>query len=449
MRTFITTIAQKVTNRPVVASLVALIAVILVPAAVFAWGPERPTFTIQQPAQYVTFNSITNNPAHGDERNFMKIREKDARNETYTDNMSLTAGKEYVVYVYYHNNAASNYNASGVGVAQDAFARAEVPAVVPKGQAKQAAAYVGASNANPVNVYDDVTLNNTTNADIALRYVPGSTNIHNFGPTNNAVMPDTILSGSGVKLGYDALDGTLPGCNEYAGYITFVVKADQPNFTFKKDVRVSGTSEWKDSVSAKPGTKVDYLLSYENTGTTQQNDVVLKDELPAGIKYISGSARLTDAASPNGKVVGDGIGTTGINIGSYTAGSNAFLVFSATVNGTSCETLTNRAAVETNNGSATDTANVVIPGDNCVEALPTTGPVEVIIGLVGVAAITVGIVYYVKSRKDLDVALHEAQSNHSTSKSNLISAPEPAKAEEVDADKTNITEHVTHKTHKK
>lgn len=28
-------------------------------ALAFAWGPDRPTFTIENPAQYVTFNSIT------------------------------------------------------------------------------------------------------------------------------------------------------------------------------------------------------------------------------------------------------------------------------------------------------------------------------------------------------------------------------------------------------
>jgi hypothetical protein len=98
------------------------------------------------PATYVTFNSITNNPAHGDERNFMQVRESTASNETYADSIALNPGKEYVVYMYYHNNAAANYNASGVGIAHGAFARAEVPAVVKNGSTgTKAVGYVGAT----------------------------------------------------------------------------------------------------------------------------------------------------------------------------------------------------------------------------------------------------------------------------------------------------------------
>ena len=432
LRTFINKISKKITPRSLAVGILTFVTVGMIPASVLAWGPNRQTFTIESPATYVTFNSITNNPSHGDERNFMQVREQTASNETYVDDISLSPGKQYVIYVYYHNNAASNFNASGVGVAHNAFARAEVPAVVPNGQTKQAAAYVGASNANPTSVYDDISLKNTSGGDIALRYVPGSTTIHNFGSTNGATMPDSILSNSGVKLGYNTLDGTLPGCNEYAGYITFRVQADQPNFAFKKDVRINGTKDWKDSVSTAAGTKVDYLLTYNNTGSTEQSNVVLKDQLPQGLTYIPGSAKLTNASNPNGKVIGDGISTTGVNIGSYTAGSNAFLVFSATVNGSPCLTLTNTAAAETNNGSEQDTATVQIAG-NCgtTTVLPTTGPVEVVAGFVGLAAMTVGIVYYFKSRRDLEEALHNAQSHPITSKATSPTALPKVDSEQI------------------
>ncbi len=414
-------ISKLVNNLPlqIVVIVASIVLAILVPAAmVLGWGPERPTYTAEVPADHVTFNSITNNPSHGDERNFMQIREREASNETYADDMSLTPGKEYVVYVYYHNNAAENLNASGVGVAQGAFARAEVPAVVPNGQTKQAAAHVGAANATPKSVYDDIRLSNNSGGDIALRYVPGSTTIHNFGATNGATMPDTILSGNGVALGYNALDGVLPGCNEYAGFVTFRIKADQPNFTFKKEVRLHSTKEWKDSIAVPSGSKVDYLLSYTNTGSTKQSDVVLKDQLPEGVKYIPGSSFLMNANNPAGKVVDDGIEGTGLNIGAYEPGSNALLRFSAIVEGEPCAVRTNIAAVETKNGSMNDNANVQIEGDCApVEELPTTGPIEVIAGLMGIAAITVGAVYYFKSRRDLESALYAAQSQPGLKKS--------------------------------
>lgn len=442
MRNIFKTFTQRLSNKAALSVFITLIAVAVLPLTALSWGPQRQTFTIEQPANFVTFNSITNNPGHGDERNFMQVREKEAPNSAYRDDVSLVGGKEYVVYIYYHNNAASNYNASGQGVAKDAFARAEIPGIVKTGGvATKGAAYVGASNANPTSVYDDVTFTNTTGTDISLRYVPGSTNIHSKGAVNNKVMPDTILGSGGVKLGYSALDGVLPGCHEYAGYITFVVKADQPNFTFKKDVRIAGTKGWQDSITAKKGDKVEYLLSYDNTGTTQQKDVTFKDELPKGLNYVPGSSKLTNASKPTGAPVTDGISKGGMNVGNYNGQSNAFLVFSATIDTDTCGPLVNRAAVETDNGHRIDTATVNVTGTNCAPpqeckpgipmgdprcnecvadpkaggeacALPQTGPAETAATLIAILAITVGIVYYIRSRKDLHDALTKAQTHH-------------------------------------
>ena len=44
-------------------ALSATLAVLALPLVnTFAYGPERATFTGEKPADYVTFNSITNNP---------------------------------------------------------------------------------------------------------------------------------------------------------------------------------------------------------------------------------------------------------------------------------------------------------------------------------------------------------------------------------------------------
>lgn len=445
MKKHIETLIEKFGLRPVVFTVVTLFAVVIAPTLAMSWGPDRPTFTRENPANYVTFNSITNSTPYGDERNFMRIKESTASNTTYGDDVNVTPGKEYEILVMYHNNAKSSLNASGVGVAHGAYARAEVPAVVPKGGANtMAAAYVGATNAQPTSVYDHINFKNTTAGDIAMRYVPGSAVIHNNGATNGTVLADTILSGTGVKLGYNSLDGVLPGCNEFAGYITFRVKADQPNFTFKKDVRIDGTKTWNDSITANKGAVVEYQLSYKNTGTMKQNDVVLKDVLPKGVTYVPGTSELINSANPNGKKLDDGIKGGGMNIGNYSPGANAFLYFKAKIDGNACDVLVNTAAAETDNGNVRDTATVNVGGDckntikvcdlttkqivnikedqfdskkhsknvaDCGAAseLPTTGPAEIIASLIAVAAITIGVVYYIKSRKDLQEALKKAQ----------------------------------------
>src|SRR5664279_4542995 len=92
------------------AGIAMLAAVLLIPAALFAWGPDRPTFKMDSPADYVTFNSIVNNPDHGDERNFVQIKEDSAPNSTYAEEVALQPGKTYDVYAFYHNNAKTSLN---------------------------------------------------------------------------------------------------------------------------------------------------------------------------------------------------------------------------------------------------------------------------------------------------------------------------------------------------
>ncbi|MDB5179601.1 MAG: exported protein of unknown function [Candidatus Saccharibacteria bacterium] len=429
-------------------AVVAMVAAaIIIPTAVLAWGPDRPTFTIAHPAGYVTFNSITDNPVQGDERNFVQVKDASASNSTYSENASLTPGKQYTVFVYYHNNAASNLNASGIGVAHGAYIKAQIPAVVAKGSTgTKAVGYVGAANATPTEVFDDVTFSNSTAGDIALRYVPGSAKIYNKGATNGSTLPDSIVT-TGTPLGYNALDGTVPGCNDYAGYVTFNITADQSNFDLQKQVRVAGTTAWSESVNAAPGTTVEYQLTYKNTGTTEQNNVVLKDTLPTNLSYVAGSTYLKNVSNPTPKLINDTLTTsTGINIGNYAPNSVAYVKFSAKVaseTALSCgtSTLHNVATVETNNGSKQDSADVVVanpkdcaPGTinvcqlstktivNIKESdfdaskyskdlsvctttppeLPRTGMSENIVAVIGLGAIVASVAYYIASRRALN-----------------------------------------------
>ncbi len=377
---------------------------IIIPATLFAWGPSRPTYTIANPADHVTFNSIIDNPAQGDERNFVQVRDAAASNTTYADSINLTTGHEYVVYVYYHNNAASNLNASGVGIAHGAYVQAQIPAVVVNGSTDKAVGYVGATNANPGVVWDDISLTNNTGSDVALRYVPGSATIHNFGATNGAAMSDNIVT-TGANLGYDSLNGDLPGCNQFAGYVTFRIKADQPNFTISKEVRIAGSTTWSKSVAAKAGDSLEYRIQYVNSGTTDQNNVVIKDVLPANISYVKGSTTIKNASNPTGKTISDNLTLSGINIGNYTAGSNAFVKFTAkvaAVNALVCgtNTMTNTAEAQTNNGSKQDSAVVVVTKQcQSVPELPHTGASENIAAFIGLGFMTTAAGYYLASRR--------------------------------------------------
>ena len=314
------------------AALVAILAAaIVVPASLYAWGPGRATFTEANPAPYVTFNSITNNRVYGDERDFVMV--KDASNKQdggWSNSATAEPGKEYVVRMYVHNNAASNLKL----VAENVRASASIK----QGTAKNIAisGFINSSNANPAQVWDDAAL--TSDKDFNVNYVPGSATFHNnsVGSAPSGVaLPDSIMTSGGAMLGYDKLDGKIPGCYEYSGYVYFRVKpqfAPTNSFDTTKQVRKSGETAWQKNVSVNPGDEVEYLLSYKNTGQTQQNNVVMKDTLPQGISYVPGTTYLKNAANPSSVKISDNLTTaSGININGYTPGSNAYVTFKAKV----------------------------------------------------------------------------------------------------------------------
>jgi len=336
-------------------------AVVTVPAALLAWGPDRPTFTVENPADHVTFNSITNNPNIGDERNFVGIREVGSNN-TWYDTMDAKEGKEYFVRVYVHNNAATSLNESGKGIAKDVKATVNLPTNTAK--SIQVNGFINSSNASPQEVYDHATF--TSSNDFNLSYIPGSlkyeTNAGNF------TLPESIFTSDGAKLGYDKMDGNIPGCFKYSGYVTFKVKpqvAKSTDFTLQKKVSKHGAAQWVENYDAKPGETVDFLLAYKNTGQTQHNNVTFRDTLPKGLTYTTGSTTWSNASKQNVKA-SDTITSSGINVGAYAPGANAYTVFSAKVaeaKDLECGTnkLINKGKVNADDYSLEDEATVTVP----------------------------------------------------------------------------------------
>lgn len=355
MKNFLNKIVNFAKNHPVV--LGALAAVVVIPVAVNAWGPNRDTFTIEKPAPRVVFNSITNNPDIGDERNFVRIRNLNDKTAKWSDDIKITESGEYVVRMYVHNNAADNLNL----VAENTAARFNVPTYSAK--QIQIDGFLSSSNAQPGTVYDQAIF--TSDKNFKLNYVAGSAKYTNNVFTGGVKLNDSIVNGNGTLLGYDKLDGKIPGCFKYSGWVTFTVKAEvekTSDFTVEKTVRKNGEKTWTKSVNAKTGDKVDYQIEFKNTGETQLNSVVIADQLPAGVEIVPGSVYLKNASNPNALNITDSLVYGGANIGHYTAGSNALLKFTAVVKDNSCgtKTLVNTASATTSAGKKNSTANVVV-----------------------------------------------------------------------------------------
>jgi uncharacterized repeat protein (TIGR01451 family) len=388
-------------------------------ATTLAWGPSRQTFTTAHPADHIVFNSITDNPSVGDERDFVVVKEADNQNAGgWTNSINAVAGKEYLIRVYVHNNAADQLKLKAQNT--------RVSVALPTNTGKNIAfsGFVTADNASPKQVWDDAAF--TSSSDFNIAYIPGSARLYNnvTGQAGRAVS-DSIVTSAGAQVGYDSNNGVVPGCYQYASYVTLKVKVQGPvtsNFEVTKSVRKAGEQTWSENVNAKAGETVQYRIKYTNKGTAQADNVTAKDTLPSGVSYVKGSTKLYLGSDPNtARPVSDSLTTSGINIGSYAPGGMAMVIFDATVNQNDAlpvcgtNTLRNVATVTVGGTSKEDDATVTAekvcttpqpetpttPAATTPEALPSTGPEAVLGGLFGSSALGYGAYSYFSSRRTL------------------------------------------------
>lgn len=178
----------------------------------------------------IVFNSISNSVI-GHEANFVGARENTGINlgkENVWNGNSIKAeeGKTYLIRLFAHNNSPNGYES----IAHDVRLRFEISDTVfvtkPKESenAYQAAihGYITCSNANPTWYMDGVKF--TSDRPFHLQYVFGSAYFTNnaFGPTSGYNLSDDIMN-QGVLIGYDELNGDIPGCYEYASYTLITV----------------------------------------------------------------------------------------------------------------------------------------------------------------------------------------------------------------------------------
>lgn len=353
----------------------------IVPAAVNAWGPSRTTFTIERPADYVTFNSITNNPNIGDERNFVGIRER-GTNNLWSDRVKVEAGKEYVVRMYVHNNAGSNLNLTAEGV------KAMINLPTTTGNQLEVNGFLNWNRHSsapadaPIQIWDNASFYNDSD-QFNMAYVPGSARYSNNAVGGDGViLADSVMTSSGVSLGYATMDGRIPGCMQYAGYLSIVVRPQ-----FSADISISKTARkhtdsgmqvdsnatWYKNVSANIGDTIAYQLHVKNNGGSSLKNVMVRDVLPAGMEIVANSTYLYNSVHPNGLRLTGNI-LTGVNIGDYAVGGDAYVEFLVKV-GTKdlvCgnNTLTNYGQVDAGFGIRQNTA-VVTVFKECLEPVYT------------------------------------------------------------------------------
>ncbi len=367
----------------------------LAPAAVMAWGDSaggRTVYSLEEInagklGDTITFNSITNGKI-GDERNFVGAKlSTDTSNVWKANEINVKDGDVVTIRLYVHNNSPKGEKKIAEGVS----ANFSLPTTVAKSHT--VIGYLNSSNATPNRYWDEVKL--TSSEDFYMEYVEGSAKYTN-SKMGTVALSNNIIN-SAVTLGYEKLDGKIPGCYQYDGQVTIQVKIHK-SVTAKlaKTVRIKGAKGWNESVEAKIGDEVEFQIEYVNLTSAQVDNVMIRDVLPTNLEYVKDSTVLYNSNYQNGtKVVENTLTTSGINIGSYGVNGNAYVRFTAKVVNKSLacgnNQLVNWASSTVNSKVTKDDASVMVKRDDakCHEQpTPPTPPTPPVIPQTGATEVT-------------------------------------------------------------
>lgn len=343
-------------------SIAILINILYEPILSFAWSDSnggRPSYTLQDMSEgalddIIVFNSIDIEESDYDwykstynkdlpadivthEKNYVGAREDTGvnagtNNVWQGNDIQVEDGKTYVIRLYVHNNNPNGMNA----IARNT----KVYFNIPTESARQVKVngYIHADNADPTDYVDYVNFN--SDHAFHLEYVYGSALLENNGKAGGSTLSNNIVEPStgGVLIGYDALDGNVPGCYQYDNYITIRVKAVfDKEFYVENKVRLANYGSdpsWKNEVDAEIGDLIEFQMQYKNLSDIRQPSVGVRFVLPESLRYVEGSTYLFNTVHPNGAhIKEDTILTNGVNIGNYFAGANGYLRITAEVVG--------------------------------------------------------------------------------------------------------------------
>lgn len=243
---------------------------------------------------------------------------------SYNDSVNAKVDDVLKVQMWYHNKE----DADSGKIAKNLRTKVTMP--TQPGKAQTVKIDYWGDNTNSVN--DNVTVNLSMDRAY-LEFVPGSVQWrHNAGTNANPnwvteKLSDRIVTGQGTEIIEDAQP-----CFNFEATVTFLMRVKAPVVSITKQVREVGESTWKTENTAKAGETMEYLIAIKNEGNTTLKNVVVGDNLPARMSYVSGSTMIANDTYPGGKQLSsDNITKGGIDIGNYAPGANAFVKFRARI----------------------------------------------------------------------------------------------------------------------
>ena len=248
-----------------------------------------------------------------------KVANVTAGDTTYKNSVNASYDQVVKVEVVYNNDEAAG---SGK-VANNLRVKINIPSTA--GKTQKITTVTSADNSNTVNGSTTVNLDG---ADAYLQYEPGTVVwAHVDAQTNKMVTKNLGSAGDGIVSGNGIVLENENPCQ--AGSVTVLARVMVPGVKIVKQSEIAGqTSKWSNNNTANPGDKLKYMITYQNTGNTQENNVVIRDSLPPKMTLVPNSTYLYNSNNPNGVLYkSDNITNGGIVIGNYAPGATAYVVF--------------------------------------------------------------------------------------------------------------------------
>lgn len=190
-------------------------------ADLYAWGPDRPTYTDTSFPPALVINATRDNANIGDERNFVAVREVRGSEGQgpWSDHLEVRPDGEYLVRAYARVDGPQHE------VAEDVRVSFNLPTCT--GHQVAVTGFLASSDLYPTRVWDSASFWARDNFNLA--FVPDSAAYYgNASGPEGFDLPDSVVTADGALLGNDK-DGIMEPGYANAVYVTFKVRAQFPS----------------------------------------------------------------------------------------------------------------------------------------------------------------------------------------------------------------------------
>ena len=262
-------------------------------------------YSINDDIKYPVFNSVTDHPIFGDEREFIHIRkcgDKDWKRE-----IELEAGKQYEVEVFFRNDGNPEYNSSKHHNSTVAFltrVSIDVPSYM-SSNSNLATELTARIMWDPYRQKrkDSIALLNNSKKPLKLHYVVGQAKIINKWKANNRILASSLFNYSGTLIGLNELQGVIPAGDDYSGYIRFYIDVerdiDDESIEMIRQASLNGKDWNENNICAKVGECISLRTIIKNSATENLAGALYTEQIQDKL-YINNGMKIYSNVFKNG-----------------------------------------------------------------------------------------------------------------------------------------------------